>query len=112
MFSKYKLHALLLSILLLITFTAASCSSDTATNKNGKLSVITTVFPLYDFALQIGGDKADVELLLTPGTEVHSFEPTASDMVKVNKSDLFIYIGGESEEWVKSVISSTASGKS
>ena len=110
MFKNTKKLFFPLIILLVLSLTASCGTSDRNTNKDGKLSVITTVFPLYDFALQIGGNKVDAEMLLTPGAEVHGFEPTASDMLKVNKADLFIYIGGESEKWVDSVIRSTASG--
>ena len=47
----------------------------------------------YDFAKQIGGDKVDVSLLLTPGTETHTYEPTPQDIINVNKADLYIYTG-------------------
>ncbi len=70
-----------------------------------KIEIIATLFPQYDFARQIGGDKVNITLLLPPGTENHTYEPTPQDMVKINNSDLFIYTGEEMEPWANSVIS-------
>lgn len=70
-----------------------------------KLSVITTGFASYDFARQVCGEKAQVTMLLSPGEESHTFEPTPQDILEINSCDLFIYGGGESDEWVKSVLS-------
>ncbi len=64
-----------------------------------KLSIITSLYPQYDFARSIVGDKADVILILPPGVESHSFEPTPQDMVKLQNSDLFLYTGKEMEPW-------------
>ena len=58
-----------------------------------KIKIIATLFPQYDFAKQIGGDKVEVSLLLTPGTETHTYEPTPQDIINVNKADLYIYTG-------------------
>ena len=57
-----------------------------------KIKIIATLFPQYDFAKQIGGDKVEVSLLLTPGTETHTYEPTPQDIINVNKADLYIYM--------------------
>lgn len=83
---------------------ACQNSSDT---KNKKLQIVTTLFPQYDFAKQITGDNADVTLLLTPGSESHTYEPTPKDILKIQNADIFIYIGGESEVWVNEVLEST-----
>lgn len=72
--------------------------------KNGRLQIVTTIFPAYDFARQIFGDKADVTLLLKPGTESHSYDPSARDIVKIDGCDLFIYNGGESDAWVDNIL--------
>jgi zinc transport system substrate-binding protein len=69
-----------------------------------KLKVITTLFPLYDMAKNIGADKADVSLLLPPGVEAHSFEPKPSDIVKINEADVFVYTGKFMEPWAEDVI--------
>lgn len=72
--------------------------------KNGRLQIVTTIFPAYDFARQIFGDKADITLLLKPGTESHSYDPSARDIVKIDGCDLFIYNGGESDAWVDNIL--------
>lgn len=64
-----------------------------------KAQVVATLFPQYDFAKQIAGDKADVVLLLPPGSESHSYEPTPSDMIKIHKADVFLYTGESMEAW-------------
>lgn len=66
-----------------------------------KISVITTLFPIYDFSKTIGGTDAEVNFLLPPTIEPHSFEPTPKDMVKINKADLFIYTSHEMEPWAE-----------
>ncbi len=70
------------------------------------LRVVTTIFPLYDTARQIAGDFADVSLLLPPGIEAHSFEPTPMDILGINRADLFIYAGEAMEPWAERVIGS------
>lgn len=69
-----------------------------------KLLIVTTLFPQYDFAKQIAGDKAEVVLLLSPGVESHDFEPTPSDIILINQADLFIYTGDEMEPWVATIL--------
>ena len=69
-----------------------------------KLRIVTTIFPAYDFAREIFGDKAEITLLLKPGTESHSYDPSARDIVKIDSSDLFIYNGGESDAWVDNIL--------
>ena len=71
---------------------------------DGKLNIVTTIFPYYDFAKNIVGDKVNVNLLLSPGSEPHHFEPSPSQMVDIENCDLFIYTGGESDEWAESII--------
>jgi zinc transport system substrate-binding protein len=70
-----------------------------------KITVVTTLFPLYDFAKKIGGDKVDVSLLLPPGVEPHSFEPTPGDIARINKADIFIFTGEFMEPWAHRIIS-------
>ncbi|NLM18988.1 MAG: zinc ABC transporter substrate-binding protein, partial [Clostridiaceae bacterium] len=73
---------------------------------NEKLSIVTTIFPQYDFTKQIVGDKADVTMLLKPGLESHSYEPTPQDIKTIQSSDLFIYTGGENDTWIYGIIES------
>ncbi len=98
-----KTILILLAMLLCINF----CACGEATDWEGEgLSVVTTLFPAYDFARVIGGDRVQVTLIVPPGTELHSFEPTAKDMVRVQSADLFFYNGGESEAWVEQFLES------
>ncbi len=83
------------------------CCVENTKSDNSKLTVVTTIFPLYDFAKQIAGDKAQVKMLLQPGNEVHSYDPLPSDMKAIYNSDLFIYIGGESDRWVDTILDGT-----
>lgn len=73
-----------------------------------KIKVITTLFPLYDFAKNIGQDKIEVYLLLPPGVEAHAFEPKPSDLAKINEADIFIYTGKFMEPWVEDILKSIA----
>lgn len=103
---KYiKLLSLLLCAVLIFCF-AACGQSETDKEENGKLSVVCTLFPQYDFVREIAGDKAEVTLLLTPGTDSHSYDPSPADMVKINECDLFIYTGELMEAWAGNIVSS------
>lgn len=78
----------------------ASCAS---VSKSDKIQIVTTIFPIYDWVRNIVGDNSqDIELtlLMNSGTDLHSFQPTAQDIVKISNCDMFIYVGGESDEWV------------
>jgi zinc transport system substrate-binding protein len=80
--------------------------------KSDKIQVMATLFPQYDFTRQIAGDKAEVTLLLPPGVESHSYEPTPSDIVKIGQSDLFIYTGKYMEAWSGKIIDGLAESDS
>ncbi len=84
---------------------AAGCTPE-APDKGDKLSVVTTIFAPYDFVRQIAGDKADCAMLLKPGTDAHSYEPTPRDIISLQNCDLFIYVGGENDAWVEDILSS------
>lgn len=72
--------------------------------RKDRLTIVATSFAPYDFARQIAGDKAEVIMLLSPGEESHTYEPTPGDVMKIEQCDVFIYGGGESEAWVDSVL--------
>lgn len=72
-------------------------------------SIVCTNFPCYDFARAVTGGNADLKLLIKPGAEVHSFEPTPADIMAVADCDLLIYIGGESDAWVEDILSTFGS---
>ena len=74
------------------------------------ISVVTTGFAAYDFARQLLGERGEAELLIPPGSETHSFEPTPKDIIDIQNCDLFIYTGGESEAWVADVLESVGGG--
>lgn len=81
--------------------------SDVQTSKEGKIKVVTTIFPEYDWVRQIAGEKSetmDLTMLLDNGVDLHSYQPTAEDIMKISDCDLFIYVGGESDEWVKDAL--------
>lgn len=105
---KFLSFALSLLIIFTTLFSLSSCSYDrwNVKSDSSKLSVVTTIFPYYDFTRSIAGDKADIKLLLSPGSEPHSYEPSPSDIVAIENCDIFIYNGGESDEWVESVLDS------
>lgn len=83
------------------------CSAAKKADNNDKLKIVTTIFPEYDWVNNILGDNAsnaDVTMLLDNGVDLHSFQPTAADVLKISECDLFIYVGGESDEWVEDVL--------
>lgn len=94
----------ILSFLLLLNlaFILTACEAESS----NKMKIVTTIFPQYDFAKHIAGDNAEITLLLTPGSESHTYEPTAADIAKIQQADLFIYNGGESEIWVEKILNS------
>ena len=80
------------------------CSGGETADSADKPLIITTIFPAYDFARQVFGDTAEVRMLLKPGQESHSYDPSAKDIVEINGCDLFVYNGGESDQRVESVL--------
>lgn len=107
-----KITALLLALMMLAGV-LAGCGKPQDTGKAGKLKVVTTIFPEYDWVRAILGDKAEnaeVTMLLDNGVDLHSYQPTADDIVKISDCDLFIYVGGESDEWVEDALRNAANG--
>ena len=96
----------LFALLLALTLAAGLCGcADRQKVEDGRLQVVCSVFPYYDFARQIGGDDVDVTLLVAAGKETHSFEPTPLDVITLSQADVFLYNGGESEAWVDDILS-------
>jgi zinc transport system substrate-binding protein len=90
-----------------LCFSACNQKKNTVTrNSDGKISVTATIFAPYDFVRAIAGDRLDLTLLLPPGAESHSFEPTPKDIITVQNSAVFIYIGGESDAWIERILQS------
>lgn len=96
----------LFALLLALTLAAGLCGcANRQKAEDGRLQVVCSVFPYYDFARQIGGDDVDVTLLVAAGKETHSFEPTPLDVITLSEADVFLYNGGESEQWVDDILS-------
>lgn len=96
-----KLFSFFISVFLIAGLFISPCAAEK------KLSVVTTIFPIYDWVREILGDNlknADLTLLLDKGVDLHSYQPTVDDMVKISTCDVFIYVGGESDEWVNDAL--------
>ncbi len=94
-----------ISILIITLFMAASIFAfgSKETSNNNSLKIVTTIFPEYDWVKNIIGDNpanAEITMLLNNGVDLHSYQPTVTDILKISTCDLFIYVGGESDEWV------------
>ena len=105
---KNKIICLLLSLFLMIgILTSCNSKKNKTDNTDKKIKVISTIFPTYDVAKEIVGEKAnnfDIELLSSNGVDLHSYKPSADDIVRIAKSNIFIYVGGESDKWAEDVI--------
>lgn len=102
-----------ISVILIISLMLMACkaggtgqNSEQPLKDNDKLQVVTTIFPAYDFARQVGGEHAQVTMLLSPGEELHSYEPSPKDIIAIEQCDVFIYVGGESDTWVDDILES------
>ena len=105
-----KITALLLALMMLAGV-LAGCGKPKDAGKAGKLKVVTTIFPEYDWVRAILGDKAEnaeITMLLDNGVDLHSYQPTADDIVKISDCDLFVYVGGESDGWVENALKNAA----
>lgn len=101
-----KIISLLLALAMTIGL-LAGCGQQPDTNKTDKLRIVTTIFPEYDWVREILGDKADnaeITMLLDNSVDLHSYQPTADDLVKISDCDLFLYVGGESDSWVNDAL--------
>jgi len=100
---KYIFIIGVIAVIGLGIFALSNISPKTKTDSQ-KITVVTTLFPLYDFAKNIGQDKVEVSLLLPPGVEAHTFEPKPSDITKINNADIFVYTGEFMEPWAHDII--------
>lgn len=96
-----KIIAALCSILM-IASVFAGCAATPKTADHGQVKVVSTIFPLYDWVREVAGDDVDVnlDLLLDNGVDLHSYQPTAKDIMDISDCDIFVYVGGESDKWV------------
>ena len=109
----FAVIAAVLSVAIILVACTNSKSNNNSTTKNNddksKISIVTTIFPEYDWVRQILGENqanVDLTMLFDNGVDLHSYQPSADDMVKMSKCDLFIYVGGESDAWVDDALKS------
>ena len=95
-----------LALLLAAALGVSLCACTPKEEDSGKLSVVCSLFPYYDFVREIGGEFVQVHLLVAAGREAHSFEPTPMDVIRVSRADVFVYNGGEGEQWVEEILAS------
>ncbi|MBO6155598.1 MAG: zinc ABC transporter substrate-binding protein [Lachnospiraceae bacterium] len=104
---KKLLSMLMAAVLAVGSLCACANTEKTDSAREDKLEIVTTIFPEYDWVMNILGDKsenADVTMLLDNGVDLHSYQPTTEDILKISNCDLFIYVGGESDEWVEDAL--------
>jgi zinc transport system substrate-binding protein len=99
-----RVIVLILFMLLAIAVSSCQKGDESDGSEKPKLKVVTSLFPVYDFARNVGGDRVKVTLLLPPGVEPHSFDPTPADILNVNKADIFIFTNRYMEPWVADII--------
>jgi zinc transport system substrate-binding protein len=99
-----NIKIILTTLFILLVLLFGCTENQPSPEDNGKLSIVTTIYPLYEFAREVGGDKINVTLLLPPGAEAHTFEPKPSDIIKINQADLFIYTGAGMEPWAQDIL--------
>ena len=96
-----------ISVILTAVFCAlALCSCNGTTVESGSLSIVCTTFPQYDYLKNIIGSEECLTLLIDDGGDLHSFEPTAQDIIRISSADLFVYVGGNSDKWVEATLKS------
>lgn len=96
-----------LILVLAVALIVSSCSF--SAEDNGKIDIIATNFPAYDFARAVAGDTANVKMLLPTGAQSHSYEPSAKDIIAISECELFVYNGGESDSWIDGILASLES---
>lgn len=104
---KKIITLMLVAVLAVCALSGCGTSKSGEDTKDKKIKVVTTIFPEYDWVMQILGDKADkadVTMLLDKGVDLHSYQPSTADIAKISEADVFIYVGGESDEWVEDVL--------
>ncbi len=103
---KRRIICLFLSLVFALSCLSSCSDAPSEPDINSEISVVATIFPQYDFARAVSGELANVKMLIKPAAEIHSFDPTPSDIIEIQNSDLFIYIGGEGDAWVDSILDS------
>ncbi|MDO5519524.1 MAG: metal ABC transporter substrate-binding protein [bacterium] len=107
---RIELKIVVMLTLVMALLTGCAGGKDVANTTSGqadkKLKVVSTIYAPFDFARQVAKDNAEVTLLLKPGAESHSYEPTPQDIITIQNCDVFVYVGGENDKWVDKVLDS------
>lgn len=105
-----RILLLFLVLTMAVSLTACGAGNVASLADDGQISVVTTIFPIYDWTRQVLGEDSEAELtfLLSTGVDLHSYQPTAADLLKLATCDLFIYVGGESDEWAEDALAEAA----
>ena len=109
-----KLRKIITGVIISLALTASTFAAKKADKNAGKLKVVTTIFPEYDWTREILGDKAassQLTLLVGNGVDLHSYQPSIQDIAKISTADIFIYVGGESDGWVKDALKNARNKK-
>ncbi|MBR3174450.1 MAG: zinc ABC transporter substrate-binding protein, partial [Oscillospiraceae bacterium] len=104
---KKYISCVLVFVLALSLMAAGGTASAEEAAAAPKKRIVTTIFPIYDWVMNVLGEQAEnaeVSMLLDNGVDLHSYQPTADDIVRISGCDLFIYVGGESDEWVRDAL--------
>ena len=104
---KKYLIILLAAVVTAVTLTACGSAVQSDGSGDKKIRIVTTIFPEYDWVMNVLGDnreQAEVTMLLDNGVDLHSYQPTAEDILTISTCDMFIYVGGESDQWVEDVL--------
>ena len=108
---KFSFYSLLLSIFMAALFSLVACNdSSEKKQEKTKLSIVTTIYPEYAWLKEILGSRADsveLTLLMKNGVDLHSYKPTAQDIAKIASADMIVYVGGESDKWIKDALEAT-----
>lgn len=97
--------------LLLLLVGISACGKQEAEKEDGKLEIVTSFYPMYDFTKNVAKDKANVSMLIDGGVESHDYEPSAKDMAKIQNADVFVYNSNEMETWVETVLENIDTSK-
>ena len=106
---KFSFYA---TLIFLMTFMLTACETESGKkdSSTGKVSIVTTIYPQYDWIKNILGeysDKVDLKLLIKNGTDLHSYKTSAQDIAAIAKADMVVYVGGESDDWIKKALEAT-----
>lgn len=99
------------AVALCVLFLGACKDKEQAPKQDGKLNIVATIYPLYDFARATAKEQANIKMLAPPGSSIHAYEPTPADIESIQNADVFLYIGGENDAWVDRILSALDTSK-